>query len=310
MTEAPLPDDAVTGSAAVRVDAIPGDAVAAGDDAVPVQAVASAKGSTPSLCLVDNVVANPELYCRQLFNVTADKVRVVTTWGELAGAIYSYSRIGTLVIVSHAASAELMIGLKARTLSMFAAGVKPEDNEDPFPGLAAYPGSIGTLVFDGCAVGRDPSAVLDFARRVPVSKVEAWTKFRWIDLYSTYLTGDRDDALARIRASGELERVSPHLPKGSDGGTYSAAELEAELARNGQVAFWMEVYGEYHDLEFGKTAVELAAMPSLPFVPGTHFTRADGLRNTLDVHTQADAQSAMTEINRSRPVLHKLVVHH
>lgn len=48
-------------------------------------------------------------------------------------------------------------------------------------------------------------------------------------------------------------------------------------------------------------------MPNPPFVPGTHLTRAEGLRNAVTVRTLQDASTLKAQIDSSRPILHRVI---
>jgi hypothetical protein len=304
----PTPTDPVAGTAAVPLDAVPGDAVAAGPEALPEAAVKPGTSTATQLCIAGDNTPSPVLYCGQFFNIPPSRVVVVSSWGGMMTEIFKYSRIDTLVVLTHGASGggEIQLGEAQRTLGQWARGVSSEDSDDPAPGFVTFPGSIGTLHLEGCSVGADPAALLRFKQQVPAASVEAWSMGRYLDVYAITVEGSAATVVQRYQASGDFTRASPYLPKGSMGGVYQASELEALLLRNSQFAIFAEIFGE--SLSFGTERFgDLAAMPSPPFVPGTHFTRAEGLRNATTVRTPQDAETLKAQIDSSRPVLYRVI---
>ncbi|HEX6013708.1 MAG TPA: hypothetical protein VFY87_18295 [Geminicoccaceae bacterium] len=304
----PTPPEPVAGTAAVPLDAVPGDAVAAGPEALPEAAVKLGTSTAGQLCIAADNVPNPVLYCGQFFNIPANRVVVVSSWGGMMNEIFRYSRIDTLVVLTHGGNSpgEINLGEAQRTLGQWARGASSEDSGDPFAGLATFPGSIGTLHLEGCKVGADPAALLSFKQQVPVTSVESWSMGRYLDLYSITVSGSAEAVVQQYRASGDFTRASPYLPKGPLGGVYQASELESLLLNGSRFAIFAEVFGA--SLPFGTQRFgDLVAMPNPPFVPGTHLTRAEGLRNAVTVRTLQDASTLKAQIDSSRPILHRVI---
>ncbi len=305
----PTPSDPATGTAAVTLDAVPGDAVAAGPEALPQAAVKPGTSTASQLCIAADNTPDPVLYCRQIFNMPASRVVVVSSWKEMMDEIFKYSRIDTLVLLTHGglSPGEIRLGEAQRTLSQWATGASSEDSIEPFTGLAAYQGSIGTLHLEGCSVGADPAALLSFKQRVPVGSVEAWSMGRYLDTYVYTASGNVAAVVQQLQTSGDLVRASPYLPKGALGATYQPSELESLLLKNKQFAVFAEIYSD-HNFPFGTQPFgDLVAMPSPPFVEGTHFTRAEGLRNATIVRTPQDAAELQALIDRERPLLYRVI---
>lgn len=310
----PTPSDPATGAAAVTLDAVPGDAVAAGPEALPQAAVKPGTSTASQLCIAADNAPDPVLYCRQIFNMPASRVVVVSSWKEMMDEIFKYSRIDTLVLLTHGgvSPGEISLGSEQgltsqRTLGEWAKGVSSENSGDPFVGLATWPGTIGTLYLEGCSVGADPAALLSFKQRVPVTSVEAWSMGRYLDTYVYTASGNVAAVVQQLQTSGDLVRASPYLPKGSLGGTYSASELESLLLRDSQFALFAEIFAKnslpFEDQLFGN----LVAMPSPPFREGIHFTRAEGLRNATIVRTPQDAAELQALIDRERSLLYRVI---
>lgn len=308
MSTTPVPDDPIAGSAAVPSAAAPDDAVAAGDEALPQQAVRPETATADQLCIAGDDMPDPAHYCQQIFSIPSRGVVKVSSWQEMMAEIFKYGRIDTLVILSHGSptGAVVEISKVQRTLSQLAGGMGSDVSTDPFPGLETWPGTIGTLHLEGCSVGSDPLALLQFKRRVPVSSVEAWSMGRYLDLYTVKVTGNAAAVVQEFKDRGDFVRAEPYLPKGPHGGTYVARDLEAALLNAKQFAIFADIYGDSFSFALEPFG-ELVAMPDPPFVQGVHFTRADGLRNATVVKTEADAADLRALIDASRPVLHKVI---
>ena len=294
--------------AAVPSDAVPGDAVATAPEALPQAAVKPGTGTASQLCIAADNAPDPVAYCAQIYNIPAQRVAVVSSWAALMAEIFKYSRIDSLVLLTHGglSPGEIKLGEAQRTLGQWAQGATAEDSSDPFPGLASYPGSIGTLLLEGCGVGADPPALLAFKQRVPVGSVEAWSMGRYLDLYTLTATGNAATVAQRYLSSGDFERAAPYLPKGALGGTYQASELAALLTSRSGFALFAEVYGS--SLPFGLQRFgELVAAPELPFQTGVHFTRAEGLANTAVIRTPAEAEALRGSLGESRAALRRVV---
>jgi hypothetical protein len=305
----PTPSDPATGTAAVTLDAVPGDAVATGPEALPQAAVKPGTSTASQLCIAADNAPDPVLYCRQIFNMPANQVVVVPSWKAMMDEIFKYSRIDKLVVLTHGglSPGEIYLGQAQRTLGQWAAGASSEDSIDPFTGLAAYQGSIGTLHLEGCSVGADPAALLSFKQRVPVGSVEAWSMGRYLDRYVYTASGNVAAVVQQLHASGDLVRASPYLPKGPLGGTYQATELESLLLRDSQFALFAEIFAK-DSLPFGTQPFgDLVAMPSPPFVEGTHFARAEGLRDATIVRSAQEAAELQALIDRERPLLYRVI---
>ncbi|MGD9509559.1 MAG: hypothetical protein AB7X49_13525 [Geminicoccaceae bacterium] len=304
----PTPRDPITGTAAIPLDAVPGDAVATAPEALPQSAVKPGTATASQLCIAADNAPNPVAYCAQIYNIPAQRVVVVSSWAALMAEIFKYGRIDTLVLLTHGglSPGEIYLGDAQRTLGQWAQGASAEDSGDPFPGLATYPGSIGTLLLEGCGVGADPPALLAFKQRVPVGSVEAWSMSRYLDLYTLTVTGNATTVAQQYLASGDFERAAPYLPKGSLGGTYNASDLAGLLVSQSGFALFAEVYGD--SLPFGLERFgKLVAKPDLPFQTGVHFTRAEGLANTVVTRTPAEADALRGSLGESRAALHRVV---
>ena len=303
-----MPPDPITGVAAVPLDAVPGDAVATAPEALPQAAVKPGTATAGQLCIAADNAPNPVVYCAQIYNIPAQRVVVVSSWAALMAEIFKYSRIDTLVLLTHGglSPGEVSLGEAQRTLGQWAQGAAAEDSGDPFPGLSTYPGSIGTLLLEGCSVGADPPALLAFKQRVPVARVEAWSMGRYLDLYTITVKGDAASVAQQYQSSGDFERASAYLPKGSQGGTYQASELSTLLVKQSGLALFAEVYGTSLPFALQRFA-DIVASPDLPFQTGVHFTRAEGLRNTVAVRTPQEAEALRAALGEERAGLRRVV---
>lgn len=295
----PLPsDDDVLGTAAIRLDAIPGDAVAAGEEALPRQAVVPGKGTVTALCVVDKVVPEPYLYCQEFHGISSDKVVVVSAWKEALDAIFEYQRVATLIIVSHSTGTDVSIGGLQRTFNQIA------DGDDRLPGFKSWTGSAGTLKLDGCSAGSDPPSLLAFARKIPVGKVEAWSLGRYLNPFALTAEGNRAAVVDDFKGKGYFERSAPYMPKGDTGSTFRADELERELLSDGRFVHFVEVFGIA--FAFGLSSFEdLLKQPELPFIEGQHLVRAQGERES--VHTDQEASDLFLRVNSSRLALYQVI---
>jgi hypothetical protein len=141
----PTPSDPVASTAAVPLDALPGDAVAAGPEAVPQAAVKPGTSTANQLCVAADNAPDPVRYCGQFFSIPANRVVVVSSWQGMMDEIFKYSRIDTLVVLTHGgiSRGEISLGQAQRTLGQWAQGVSSQDSGDPFAGFVTFPGSIG-----------------------------------------------------------------------------------------------------------------------------------------------------------------------
>jgi hypothetical protein len=139
-----------------------------------------------------------------------------------------------------------------------------------------------------------------------VTSVEAWSMGRYLDLYSITVTGSAGAVVQQYQASGDFVRASPYLPKGDKGGVHQASELESLLLNGSRFALFAEIFGEVLPFGFERFG-DLVATPSPPFVPGAHFTRAEGLLNTTTVHTPQDASNLKARIDSTRPILYRVI---
>jgi hypothetical protein len=252
----------------------------------------------PTDSVVADVVPEPYLYCQQLHAIPSDKVVVVASWQEALNAVFAYERIGTLVIVTHGLGADLQIGGLHRTLNQLAEG------DERAAGLASWAGSAATLKLDGCMVGDNPPALLAFARKISVDRVEAWSLGRYIAPLTLTAEGNRAAVVEDYRSKGYFERAAPYMPKSVPGATYTAAELESELLANGRSSHFIEVFGVSFD--FGTSGpAQLLAMPVSPFVEGKHFPRTQAIRESC--HTDQEAADLFLRVNSSRLSLYQVV---
>jgi hypothetical protein len=129
---------------------------------------------------------------------------------------------------------------------------------------------------------------------------------RYLGPYGRRVTGNRELHVERLRASGELERAAPYLPKGEMGKNHTVAELEYELLRTGKFDHFGELLGNGRPFE-GQRFGDLVAAPTSPFDPAKHFTRAQGLRNSRTIRSDTAATGLAEMINASRPVLYHVV---
>jgi hypothetical protein len=303
----PTPSDPVASTAAIPLDAVPGDAVAAGPEAVP-EAAVNRGTTTDQLCILadDTNISNPAMYSKQFFNIAENKVVVVSSWQRMMDEIFKYSKIETLFVVSHGFAGEILLGGAQKTLDQWANG-KLEDTEEPFVGLATFPGSIGTLHIEGCSVGADPEALLSFKQKVRVTRVEAWSMFRYLELYVRTVTGDAAASVQQYRASGEGTRASPYLPKGQGGDTYKASELESKLLQASKFEIFAEIFG--NDLPFGGTQFVRLVEPNPPFTidPNKHFARSQAITERVRTPQEAIALKGPDKIGASMPVLYRVI---
>lgn len=272
----------------------PGDAIAPSHEVTPQQSIKPSRGTERLLAIVTKSLPFSEFfYCKELFGIPSNKVIHVSRWGELVAEITAYERIDTLVIVTHGAPGELLVGSRQRLIIELANGAK---DSDPFTGLKYWSGSIGTLKLEGCSLGADPKAVYEFAEAVNVTRIEAWTMGHYLSLYDGITTGDRADAVDKWLKSGRLERASPWLLKNGDGATWSVKELEQELLKNGEFAHIAEVFG--NSLPFGdKKFSKLMNDPNFNFDPDVHFPRAVGVRETWEIRSSWQAAELTKKLN-------------
>ncbi len=312
----PTPSDPATGTAAVTLDAVPGDAVAAGPEALPQAAVKPGTSTASQLCIAADNAPDPVLYCRQIFNMPASRVVVVSSWKGLMDEIFKYSRIDTLVLLTHGglSPGEISLGSEQgltgqRTLAEWAKGVSSENSGDPFVGLATWPGldrhaasrglqrrrsSCGALELQAAGAGNERRGVVDG----PLSRHHTCTPRAATLPRSSNSSRPRATSIARPRPTCPRARsAAPTVPASSracSSGILSSRSSARSSPRNSI---------PFGDQRFGN----LVAMPSPPFREGIHFTRAEGLRNATIVRTPQDAAELQALIDRERSLLYRVI---
>lgn len=253
MSPEPATPDTALQVPATPTGAVRSDAVAQAPRVLQEQAIGDASFGDTVIIADSGTRAYAGYYLEQVYGVSSSRVRYIASMNEAVATILASVPCERVVLLLHSGGDQLTVGPDVESLDSLAMALR-----------GAW-GKVGRMMFDGCTLGTQPSALFRFAESLGLTEASAWTHTHVLAHVYKSMTVVKNAKLGP-EILAYFEGLAPWLPRGEFGATDVASTLGRELLTTGRLDRAFEAfYAGFDAVDFEAVVGKLQIDPSRYF---------------------------------------------